>query len=146
MANPNTHLAFYLGNNPEAKPWDRLITVIDGSPFSHVELVIKNPSLPCYDCYSSSPRDGGVRHKQMALNPSQWVLVPIKIDMDFAMQFFESQKGRKYDWLGLITTKLTFLRSSKNKWFCSELCAAMCQIPDSGNFGVRRLYQWAINQ
>lgn len=144
MTQFNAYLAFYLGKNPEAKLWDNVITIIDGSPFSHVELAIKDPSLPYFDCYSSSPRDGGVRHKQMTLNPSQWRLVPVAIDIDYAMGLFERERGRQYDWLGLATTKLTFLKSSKTKWFCSELCATMCQIPNSGNYGVKRLYDWAI--
>jgi hypothetical protein len=82
----------------------------------------------------------------MPLNSNQWVLVPIMIDIDLALQLFKKEWGHKYDWLGLITTKLTCLKSSKEKWFCSELCAYMCQIPDSGNFGVSRLYTWSISQ
>lgn len=139
------YLAFYLGRNPEAKFWDNLITIIDGSPYSHVELVIPR-SDGQYDCYTSSPRDGGVRQKTMLLNPAQWHLVPVNIDIDYALAFFDAQNQHKYDWLGLVTTKLRFLKSSKTKWFCSELCAAMCQIPDSGNFGVKGLFNWAVNR
>lgn len=138
----NTYLAFYLGRNPEATIWDKLITIIDGSPFSHVELAIKNSLSSYYDCYSSSPRDGGVRHKQMALNPSQWVLVPININLTFAMEIFNIYKGLPYDLWGLATTKVKWLPNRTDKMFCSELVACMYGLPDYSNYGVKKLYNY----
>ena len=49
-------LAFYKGKGN----WvDLIIRVFTNSPYSHVEIVLNK------DWYSSSPRDGGVRVKQI---------------------------------------------------------------------------------
>lgn len=111
---------------------DYLVRFATRSRYSHCELVVKKsvfadgeriPEI-VFDCYSSSPRDGGVRCKRMSLNESHWDLVPIshlsQADIEL---FFRFTKGKKYDLLGAIGTVLPCLHRA-NRYFCSEWAAA----------------------
>lgn len=146
MPNPNTFLAFYIADkevNPKLRFWDKVTCFFDKSPYSHVELAIPRDD-GLFDCYSSSVRDGGVRTKPIDLNTGHWQLMPVTIDLNHAMQVFQAEQGKPYDWLGLISTKYYWFPSRSDAWFCSEICACMCGIWDNGNYGVKRLYEWAI--
>lgn len=138
------YAAFYLGKiklNKRAEIWDQIITMIDGSPFSHVELVVPLGNSE-YICYSSSPRDGGVRVKQMKLDPDVWILYPVSLDINFLELIFNAEKGKSYDWLGLIATKVRWFPTSADKWYCSELVAYILNIADYKNYGVKKLLDY----
>lgn len=68
---------------------DRVIRFRTVSPYSHVELLAPNGL-----CYSSSPRDGGVRAKVFELLPEDWELIPLP--------FFDRTKSNPYDFVGAI--------------------------------------------
>jgi len=87
-------LALYKG---EGDFYDKLIRFVTNSPYSHCELVIDGL------CYSSSARDGGVRMKQIYLNPDKWDLYPVTADKLWALDWFINNVGKKYDWIGAIT-------------------------------------------
>lgn len=146
---PNTYLAFYIGSTRENKLtrylWDGIVTKVDGSPYSHVELAVKRDD-GLYNCYSSSYRDKGVRCKVMDLQSGHWELVPVTLDLARALQVFYAEQGKPYDFIGLFSTKHPWWVSKQNAWFCSEICACMCGIYDYSNYGVKRLYDWARKQ
>ena len=126
------YLAFYKGDGPSF--WDR---VVDGTirlftkgVYSHVELAVKKEVkredgtvATVYECYSSSPRDGGVRVKEINVdNPEQWLLYKLNFtDEDRIKSYFEKTKGKKYDFRGAIGVVLGF-RQKKSRYFCSEWC------------------------
>lgn len=123
---------------------DKLIGKVDGSPYSHVELVIKRKEgmRTYYDCYSSHMNDGGVRIKQMLLNGNKWDLIPVpeSVNLPYAFTFFKENCLGKYDYLGLFTTILNWWPHGKKRWFCSELIAAMMQMPHPERTGIKDLY------
>ena len=119
MEKNKTYLAFYKGKGN----WmDKLIRLFTRGQYSHVELAIYKGDWR-FDCYSSSPRDGGVREKTMALNPMNWDFIPVDIEQAKIVDFYYETRGMKYDFLGAIGLVIPFLHQDKKKWFCSEWCA-----------------------
>lgn len=74
---------------------DRLIRWRTGSIYSHVEIVIGS------SWYSSSPRDGGVRRREIVPKPGHWDLVPLDADIERVVQLYSRTMGQGYDWLGI---------------------------------------------
>lgn len=107
-------LAFYKG---KGNFYDAIIKLTTFSKYSHVELVIDGV------CYTSSPRDGGVRSKVIDLNSGNWDVFPIDGDKIYAVEFFEKNIGKPYDWLGAIKSILPFFPNHQNKFYCSEVVA-----------------------
>ena len=110
-------LALYKGHGDL---FDTLIRLRTGSIYSHCELVIDE----C--CYSSSPRDGGVRSKWIDLDSGNWDLVEIGDKCtELVLSFFELTQGAKYDWIGAVIGRgLGVQIELRSRWFCSEWCAA----------------------
>lgn len=117
----NMKLAMYKG---KGKLFDGLIRLVTFSKYSHCELVIDGI------CYSSSPRDRGVRMKYIYLNENWDVFdIPSTYDQVYALNVFAKHAGKPYDWFGAITSVLPFHIDGNDRFFCSELCAAMLKIP-----------------
>jgi hypothetical protein len=124
-------LAFY---RKEGNFGDKLIRWRTNSEFSHTELVVSGV------CYSSSPRDGGVRSTRVSslTNRDSWELV--ELDAALATQillFFKQTSGRGYDYLGTVVGQVWGLYNvqERSKFFCSEWCAAA--------LGLQRPYQYS---
>ena len=93
MSNAKVELWFY---KAEGNFYDKLIRSVNRTKYSHVEINIDGY------CYSSSPRDGGVRRKQIPLNPQQWDVLSLEVTEEHKqdiLRFFEEQNGKAYDWL-----------------------------------------------
>ena len=133
-------IAFYIAQYGN---WlDQLIGYFTESPYSHCELIypstytdLKNkPSL----CYSSSPRDGGVRSKLISLNKKHWHVYDIEIENEEKLteltkqiqNYFFKHVGQSYDYLGAIGSALKIPLYSKNKKFCSLACAQALKLKD----------------
>jgi hypothetical protein len=91
-------------------------------PYSHCELLFSDGMA-----FSSSPRDGGTRFKQIEFKPHHWDLYPLSVDgeKEAAIRLWcEGQLGKKYDWLGIFgfVVKNSAIQDPK-KWYCSEICA-----------------------
>ncbi|WP_350656509.1 hypothetical protein [Psychrobacter sp. S1-30-MNA-CIBAN-0213] len=138
-----TYLAFYIAK--QGKALDRIISMIDRSPYSHCELVIKNLGEQRYDCISSSHRDGGLRRKTIHMEPSHWVLIPVMCDIDYALRWFNRRQNFKYDYLALIRTVIPGFYNPERRLFCSEACADMLELVDPASYGLRKLYKWALD-
>jgi len=77
-------------------------------------------------CWSSSLLDKGVRLKLIDVEPQKWTEVKFHMSVEkqhTAIQWCETQSGRKYDVvgvLGFISQRLHIIRPSKNADYCSE--------------------------
>lgn len=130
-------LALYKG--PPTKPlfWlgEGFIRLCTLSKYSHCELVINGV------CYSSSYRDGGVRAKFIDLNSGKWDLLPVDGDEKLAIARFAADKGKRYDWLGMLRVcpLLRWLPRNDSKRFCSEMVAWMLGTEDPERFSPEHL-------
>lgn len=125
-------LAFY---KDKGNFYDFVVRLFTLSKYSHCELVIDGIS------YSSSPRDNGVRSKVIDFNPEHWDIIEVNADKQKALDFFNKELGKKYDWRGAIKSVVPFLiKNDPNRWFCSEICAEALGIEDSEYITPVKLY------
>ncbi len=111
-------LAFY---RAEFGRWyEKLIAWYTRGPFSHVELVFGDR------WFSASPRDGGVRYKNIFAVEDRWEFVEIEANYELIRNWCDTQVGKKYDWRGFFNFVLP-IGYSNRKWFCSEICVAALQ-------------------
>ncbi len=127
----NIYLALYKGNSTTKIEHiqDKLIRFFTKGIYSHCEIVVHKQECwerydyrDVYECYTSSPRDSGVRCKQIDINDGKWDLIHLdNITEEQVKAYFEKTKGAKYDWRGVFGLVLGF-REKKSKFFCSEWC------------------------
>lgn len=100
------------------------------SKYSHCEIVFTEPNINGYAvCASSSWRDGGVRFKSIKLDSGHWDLIDLPgYDVEYAKAWFDNHIGKKYDVKGLLFFILPIRLESRNKYFCSEACAAALKL------------------
>ena len=102
--------------------WDKLIGFWTHGKFSHCELLFSDGM-----CFSSSPRDGGVRFKHVNINPAHWVIIEVPMDPDKEANMRKwcgSQVGMPYDWIGIAALSVSDPTKEKYKWYCSQICIA----------------------
>jgi len=120
------YAAFYRGRAKKrfslARLGDWLTRRVTRGPYSHCEIAVAIGD-GLYRCYSSSFRDGGVRIKTMPLPGNKWDLISLDIACAQVMTFHDRHIGKPYDWRGVLGF-VFYNRDSRNKWFCSEYCAA----------------------
>lgn len=120
------HLAYYLGRKSDNKSttWlDRLICAVTRSKFSHVELAVEvNPFTGAAVCWSSSPRDGGVRKANINLRSGHWEVYSVETEVSVKQieRWFAAARGTKYSWLGAVGAHWGWVRGSSKRMFCSE--------------------------
>lgn len=135
MQSPQIYAIFYkhtvkITNWRTFKEWliDKVIRLATRSKYSHCELAVKRQDGQ-FVCYSSSPRDGGVRKKVMALDTAKWDFVKVQISHNKIKCCFAKTRGKKYDLLGAIG--IPFKVQDNDKWFCSEWCATALGLSDT---------------
>ena len=131
-------LALYKGRGD----WkDKAIRFFTRGQYSHCEMAVANGDE--WDCYTSSPRDGGVRMKTMKLSPTEWDLIklPEKYIIP-TIQLFHQTKGAKYDLIGALSVVI-LARENREKWFCSEWCGSVLGLPESWRFSPNDLAVFA---
>lgn len=121
-------IAFYIAEHGNIT--DKIISILTLSKYSHCEIIFDDGEWA-----SSSPRDGGVRFKVIEPDPTHWDIFTLSnwnSDVQqqsyyekFARHWFILNLGKAYDWLGAIGSALNIDLSSKNKKFCSQVCAAV---------------------
>ena len=124
-------IAFYKKTN---NFFNKIISVWDNGPYSHCEILIENVHDDVYKCYSSSAMDGGVREKIMPIRTDSWDIFEYDSDPSIAIQWFAHNKGKKYDYLGLLGFLIRPIPGDKSRLFCSAACAAMIGIKDGWRF------------
>ncbi len=130
------YLALYKGKGN----WiDKVIRLFTRGKYSHCELAVEKKRFTnghhyeheiIYECYSSSPRDGGVRCKEINLDNGNWDLILLRgcVNEKRIKRIFKETKGMKYDLLGAIGVVIPFIKQEKNRYFCSEWCARVLKI------------------
>lgn len=119
-------LAFY---KAEGTLFDHAIRWRTRSIYSHVELVI-GP-----DWYTSSPRDGGVRRKEIIPKDGRWDFVPVEVEIERVIRLYARTQGQGYDWLGIAGHAIGIPRiHSAGRWTCSEWVAEA--------LGLGRAWRW----
>lgn len=101
--------------------WDKLIRWWTWGPYSHTELVFSDGMW-----FSSSPRDGGVRFKQIIACSNSWDFVTVSTNEQIVRNWCNQQSGA-YDWFGVLRFVFPFLHPSPHHWFCSEICLTALQ-------------------
>lgn len=124
-------LALYKGNGKKLlhKIEDAAIRLFTWGKYSHCEIAVKKPHfrtgerIPEYyfECYSASPREGGVRKKRIDLENGKWDLIELNISEEQVKAYFERTKGKKYDFWGALGIVLG-TRQRQSRYFCSEWC------------------------
>lgn len=118
--------------------FDKLIRWWTRSPYSHVELELSEG-----EWWSSSPRDGGVRTKKIVFSPYHWDTLELSAaDAPSLRAFFKQREGTRYDAAGLLLTQIfkTPYRT-RERFFCSEICAAALGVPDGDLYSPGDLYK-----
>lgn len=136
MAN-TMHVAFYKG---KTRLFNRLVSWWLRGPYSHCELVLQTSPDGVSLCASSSFMDGGVRLKNMVLDPDHWNLVLVGGSPAKAWSWAVDHEDDHYDVLGLLGFVWRRQPDDKTKWFCSEAVAAMLGLPDPWRFDPMVLY------
>jgi len=111
------------------------------SRHSHAELCIDGV------CYSSSAMDKGVRSKVIDITSGRWDLYLLQgVDNASALAWFDEHEGQKYDWPGIVSWVIPFVRQHATRWVCFEAVGAMLQIAKPHRLTARRLIKWAKGQ
>ncbi len=129
----NAQLALYKASGTRL---DRLIRWRTGSIYSHVELVIGG------SWYTSSPRDGGVRRREIVPKPGHWDFVPVDVDAERIIRLWAATDGEGYDWLGIVGHAIGIPRiHSYGRWTCSEWVAEAMGLPNPWRWTPERIWQ-----
>lgn len=145
----NVYLALYKGR---AKNWrerlvDWLIRKATKGKYSHCEIAVKKSQIKdhyhreeWYECYSSSPRDGGVRCKVIDVSDlSKWDLIPLTNVPEAQIKaFYHNTKGKKYDLSGALGIAFGS-KQMRDKYFCSEWCWEALYNTDGWRFSPNHL-------
>lgn len=114
-------VALYKGKD---RLFDRMVQWWTRSDYSHCEAIVEEKADGSMVCWSSSCLDGGVRIKEMKLNPAKWDIVEVSADLGRVRLWFTLHQGKSYDFWGLAGCVLRCLSPSRDKWFCSSAVAA----------------------
>lgn len=130
-------VAFYKGRK---RIMNRLISWWFLGKYSHVELVFGYDETGLAICGTSSLMDEGVRIKHIRIDPENWDLIELDIDMVNAWEWMKENEGKKYDYLGAIGLVARILGNSSSRIFCSEAIAEMLGFTESWRFDPCTLY------
>lgn len=132
-------LASYKGTRPGTEGLsNRIGRFLDRGPYSHSELVFSDGWSA-----SSSFIDGGVRFKRIGYStPDAWDFLDLPNYSELATRaWFIEHLGKPYDIWGNVRFFCGLARDSRDKWFCSESCAAALGWLEPFRYGPNGLYQ-----
>jgi hypothetical protein len=104
-------------------PWDWAIRVFSMGRFSHCEVIFSDGMW-----FSSRPGKG-TAYKVRKLDDN-WEVLDLWVSPEVEAEvrkWCDSENNCPYDWLGVARFVLGFLKPSEERWFCSEICAAIIQ-------------------
>jgi hypothetical protein len=115
---------------------DIAIRIWTNSPYSHCEIVVNK------DWYSSSPRDGGVRVKQIQDDGNSWDFIEVDVDREWLYQVYREHKGKGYNFKGIFFSNFLGLSfHNKDKMTCSEFVAKMLGLENPQKYSPGNLYE-----
>lgn len=125
------YLALYKGSGGSLcdRFIDWVIRKLTKGKYSHCEIAVCKSEIrdhyhreEWYECYSSSPRDGGVRQTVINLDDGKWDLIELTdLTEREVIAYFEQTKGKSYDWRGILGF-IFGIKQKQDKYFCSEWC------------------------
>ena len=129
----NARIAFYKAKGDII---DKSIRLWTRSKYSHCEIVIGK------NWYSSSPRDKGVRAKQIVNDFSSWDFIETDVEINKLNEVYLKYKGSGYDFLGILLCMIIPLKRDNNKKVtCSEFCAEVLGYSEPEMYSPERLYK-----
>lgn len=131
-------IAFYKG---KTRVFNRLVSWYLRGPYSHCELVLQTNTDGYSTCASSSFMDGGVRMKQIKLDPEHWDVIEVQGSVAVAVRWLDEHEDCKYDVLGLLGFLWRRTQGEQNKFFCSEAVAAMLGLDEPWRFDPMSLHK-----
>jgi len=139
-------LALYKG--PPRDDWAHTLShygirVWTWSKWSHAELVIDGV------CWSSSARDGGVRHKKIDLASGRWDVFELDLSDDEiarALAWFVKNNGKGYDYLNIGRFVLPILGQDRDRYVCFESIGAALCFAGAHRLTANDLYEWALRR
>ena len=115
---------------------DKAIRLWTRSKYSHCEIVIGE------NWYSSSPRDNGVRAKQIVDDHVSWDFIETDIEINKLNEVYLKYKGSGYDFLGILLCMILPLKRDNNKKVtCSEFCAEALGYSEPEMYSPERIYK-----
>jgi len=87
---------------------------------SHVELLFSDGMM-----FSASQYENKTRFKEHNLSSTHWSRLALDVDEKTEGRirlWCLNQAGKKYDYLGVLGFVMPFIKDSRNRWFCSEVC------------------------
>ena len=134
-----TKLVFYKANYGNI--FDKAISLVDGGPYSHVELVTaENENY--WTTFASSNREGKVRMRLMPKS-DHWDVVDVG---PIRTKDLERYLGADYDWIGLGRTIWDWFPAQDDAWVCSAILAEVFGLENPKTYGVEDLRIWAISK
>jgi hypothetical protein len=74
------------------------------------------------------------------MTDTEWDFIELPAHLEAnAREWFESHKGKAYDYLGDISFVLDFIPASRDKWFCSRACAEALGLVEPWRYGPNTL-------
>ena len=125
-------LAFFKGRHPGLKGlFGQAIKTWERGDYSHVEMIFSDGV-----CGSAVYWDGGVRLKSsIVFKDGDWDFVTLPDYLEApAREWFETNKGKAYDFFGDVKIVLPFIKGSNDTFFCSRSVAASLGIDDTGRY------------
>ena len=135
-------VAFYCGKGS----WvNKIIRWWTKSPYSHAELIMPdNKTWIGISPFKTSRLDV---HENLNYNHEEWETLELQVSqeqLDVISEFFESTRGSRYDWVGMLLSQfLPYHIKRKNKWYCSEWIAYALRISCVIDWRLIKIYDRA---
>lgn len=132
--------------NDRGRLFSRLISWWTRSPYSHCEAIVGEWGHDRYLCASASWVDGGVRTKTIKLTPDKWDIVETDADQGAAYRWFLRNRGKGYDFLGVLGFLWRPMNTGANRYFCSEAVAESMGFYEAWRYDPATLYSALVNR
>jgi|TARA_R110001583_G_scaffold7472_21_gene37036 hypothetical protein len=134
-------IAFYAG---EGNYINRIIKWWTKSPYSHAELIMPDNTWIGISPFKTSKIESV---EKLVFEPCDWDIIDLEItseQLSLIKEFFDSTRGCKYDWVGMILSQfLPYHIKRKGKWYCSEWIAYALRISNVVDWRLIKIYDRA---
>lgn len=139
-------IAFYKATRPMPQGlFNVTARGVTDSDYSHCEAIFGTDLSKPVPCGSSSFIDGGVRIKDIRLNPVHWDVLDVPcFDAEQSRQWFIEHDGDLYDVPGLASTVIPLIKDDPAKRICSEAILASVGFPNARKFDPGRMHDLCI--